>query len=72
MLANYIYKLGAVTEINDYAEETKENTSGSPLSCTSLSVNEKDFWGNIVIHPCKTSQLSEGSETSQDLQHHYQ
>ena len=46
-----------MTEINDYAEETKENTTGSPLSCTSLSVNEKDFWGNIAIHQCKTSRL---------------
>ena len=63
MLANYIYKLGAVTEINDHVEETKENTTGSPLSSTSLSVNVKDFWGNVGIHQCKTSRMSEGSET---------
>ena len=60
VLASYIYKLGAVTEIDDHAEETKENTTGSPLSSTSLSVN---VWGNVVIHQFKTSRMSEGSET---------
>ena len=49
--ANCIYKNGAVTPVEDileYAEEAKENISGSLLSSTSLGFIVKDVWGAAI------------------------
>lgn len=51
MIANCIYKNGAVTPVGDileYAEEAKENVSGSPLSSVSLGFIVKDVWGAAI------------------------
>ena len=51
MKANCIYKNGAVTPVGDileYAEEAKENISGSPLSSISLGFIVKDVWGGAI------------------------
>ena len=46
MIANCNYESGAVTPVGDileYAEEAKENISGSPLSSISLGFIVKDL-----------------------------
>ena len=51
MIADCIYKNGAVTPVGDileYAEEAKENVSGSPLSSVSLGFIVKDVWGAAI------------------------
>ena len=51
MIANCIYKNGAVTPVGDileYADEAKENVSGSPLSSVSLGFIVKDVWGAAI------------------------
>ena len=51
VIANCIYENGAVTPVGDileYAEEAKENGSGSPLSSVSLGFIVKDVWGAAI------------------------